>query len=190
MATNTLLQSQIRGYQEAFKIEQKKRKRQKNLFQILAEDNNGKAAVYSPNKVRQARELHQEKEDAKARDTASKAEEKIQKQLAKEEKERIAEFNRSAKAAKQREQKDAEDLKKREAQEAREARDAEKQLKDERKVIHQRQKARQVVFTIPEEPTGQQNHEVEEWVAKSASGRPQRIRNTPKRYDDSVIMIE
>ncbi|KAF2805357.1 uncharacterized protein BDZ99DRAFT_480734 [Mytilinidion resinicola] len=149
-------------------IEQKKRKRQKNLFQILAEDNNGKAAVYSPNK----------------------AEEKVQKQLAKEEKERIAEFNRSAKAAKQREQKDAEDLKKRKAQEAREARDAEKQLKDKRKVIHQRQKARQVVFTIPKEPTGQQNHEVEEWVAKSASGRPQRIRNTPKRYDDSVIMIE
>ncbi|KAF2802629.1 uncharacterized protein BDZ99DRAFT_503812 [Mytilinidion resinicola] len=158
--------------------------------EILAEDNNRKAAVYSPNKVRQARELYQEKEDAKARDTALKAEEKVQKQLAKEEKERIAEFNRSAKAAKQREQKDAEDLKKRKAQEAREARDAEKQLKDERKVIQQRQKARQVVFTIPEEPTGQQNHEVEEGVVKSTSGRPQRIRNTPKRYDDSVIMIE
>ncbi|KAF2498951.1 hypothetical protein BU16DRAFT_536921 [Lophium mytilinum] len=118
------------------------------------------------------------------------AEEKVQKQLAKEEKERIAEFKRSTKNNRQRERKDAEALKKRREQEDQEARDAEKQLKDERKAMQQKLRTQQVVFTIPEEPTGVQNREVEEGVVKSASGRPQRTRNTPKRFHNSVIVIE
>ena len=76
VATNILLQSRIQGYREAFKIEQRKRKRQKSLFQILALNEGGRAIVYSPNKVREARELHQEKEDTKEADIARKAKDK------------------------------------------------------------------------------------------------------------------
>ncbi|OCK80079.1 hypothetical protein K432DRAFT_298426, partial [Lepidopterella palustris CBS 459.81] len=50
---------------------------------------NSRAIIWSPNKVRQARELLQKKEDAKARDAISKLKEKVQKQLVKEKKERI-----------------------------------------------------------------------------------------------------
>ncbi|KAF2802143.1 uncharacterized protein BDZ99DRAFT_336842, partial [Mytilinidion resinicola] len=113
----------------AFKIEQNKRKRQKNLFQILASNEGGRAIIYSPSKVRQARELHQEKEDAKARDISSKAEDKVQKRLAKEEKERIAELNRTRKATTKKEKDDAAALKKRQLEEIRIAREFEFELR-------------------------------------------------------------
>ncbi|KAF2809139.1 uncharacterized protein BDZ99DRAFT_463945 [Mytilinidion resinicola] len=56
--------------------------------------------------------------------------------------------------------------------------------------MQQRQKVKKVVFTIPEEPTVEQNCGVEDGVAKSASGRPQRLSITPKRYANSIITIE
>ncbi|KAF2802311.1 uncharacterized protein BDZ99DRAFT_469068 [Mytilinidion resinicola] len=56
--------------------------------------------------------------------------------------------------------------------------------------MQQRQKVKNVVFAIPKEPTVEQNCSVEDGVVKSASGRPQRLRNPPKRYDNSIITIE
>jgi hypothetical protein len=81
--------------------------------------------------------LNQEKEDAKACDIALKAEEKVQRQLAKEEKERILVSNR-IRATKKKEKEDAEALKKREREEEKEARDVAKQLQKERKLMQER----------------------------------------------------
>ena len=63
--TNILLESRILGYQRALQNEQKKRQRQKPLFHQLAAQSEGRAVFYSPQKVQQARDLVQEKEDAK-----------------------------------------------------------------------------------------------------------------------------
>jgi hypothetical protein len=89
--TNLLLEGTVRGYQEVVKNKQKKRSRGVPLMAQLALNEDGRVCFFSPEKVRQARDLLQEKEDAKARNEALKAEDKVQKQLAKEEKDRLAE---------------------------------------------------------------------------------------------------
>jgi hypothetical protein len=81
--TNLLLEGNVRGYQEVVKNEQKKRNRGVPLMAQLALNEDRRVYFFSPEKVCQARDLLQEKEDAKARDEVSKAEDKVQKQLAK-----------------------------------------------------------------------------------------------------------
>ena len=54
----------------------------------------------------------------------------------------------------------------------------------------ERQKVKQVIFTIPEEASIKEEYEVEDRAEKAASRRPQRMRNPPKWHGDSVIMIE
>ena len=134
--------------------------------------------------------LNQEKEDAKACNIASKAEEKVQRQLAKEEKERILVSNHTIRATKKKEKEDAKALKKREREEEKEARYAAKQLQKERKLIQERQKVKKVVFTIPNKPTAKEIYKVEDGVVKTASGRPQRVRKLPQHLKDSVITID
>ena len=56
--------------------------------------------------------------------------------------------------------------------------------------MQQMQKAKQVIFNIPEEATIEEEYEVEDGVVKPASSRPQRERRTPSRYNDSIIIIE
>jgi hypothetical protein len=57
-------------------------------------------------------------------------------------------------------------------------------------LIQERQKVKQVVFTIPEEASIEEEYEVEDGVEKVVSRRPQRMRNPPKWHGDSVITIE
>jgi hypothetical protein len=51
-------------------------------------------------------------------------------------------------------------------------------------------KARQVIFTIPEEPFVEVTCEEEEWNQKSASSHPQHQRQPPKWLDNTIITIE
>src|SRR6266567_4186867 len=108
-------------------------------------------------------------------------------QLAKEEKERILVSNCIMRATKKKEKEDAEALKKREREEQKEARDAAKQLQKERKLMQERQKNKEVIFTIPNKLTAKEIYEVEDGVVKIASGRPQRVRKLPQHLKDSVI---
>jgi ATP-dependent Zn protease len=75
---NILLESRILGYQRALQNEQKKRQRQKPLFHQLTAQSEGRAVFYSPQKVQQARDLVQKKEDAKKQDEALKADKRLQ----------------------------------------------------------------------------------------------------------------
>ena len=56
--------------------------------------------------------------------------------------------------------------------------------------MQERQKVKQVVFTILEEASIEEEYEVEDGVEKVVSRRPQRMRNPPKWHGDSVITIE
>ena len=76
--SNILLESRILGYQRALQNEQKKSRRQKPLFHQLAAQSEGRVIFYSPQKVQQARDLVQEKEDAKKQDEALKADKRLQ----------------------------------------------------------------------------------------------------------------
>jgi hypothetical protein len=96
--TYILLERDNQGLREIVGNEKKKRKRGVPLVQQLAANEDGRAVFHSPNKVRQAQELLQEKEDAKNRDEASKAENKLQRQLDHEEKDRITEENKTKRA--------------------------------------------------------------------------------------------
>ncbi|KAF2804281.1 uncharacterized protein BDZ99DRAFT_525876 [Mytilinidion resinicola] len=99
-------------------------------------------------------------------------------------------MTKASKATKKKHQLDAEGEKKRAADEAHYAREFNKQLKEKSKLMQQKQKAKTVVFTIPEEPSAEQECEGEDGVVKATSGRPQRMRNPPKWHDDSVVVIE
>ena len=140
--------------------------------------------------MREARELHQEKEDAKEADIVRKAKDKVRRQLAKEDKQRINEMTKASKATKQKHKEDAEQEKKRLIDEARFVQEFNTQLKAERRLMQEKQKVKQVVFTIPEEASIEEECEVEDGVVKPASSRPQRMRNPPKWHGDSVITIE
>jgi hypothetical protein len=60
----------------------------------------------------------------------------------------------------------------------------------ERRLIQEKQKVKQDIFTIPKEAFIEEKYEVEDRVIKLASSRPQQMRNPPKWYSDSVITIE
>jgi hypothetical protein len=79
-ATNILLEERIKGYQRALQNEQKKRQRQKPLFQQLPTQNNGGAIFYSSKKIQQASELRKQQEDAISQEVALKADRRLQKQ--------------------------------------------------------------------------------------------------------------
>jgi len=87
--TNILLKYKLEGYERALTNEKKKRQRGKALDFKLTAPEDGRATFYSPNKIRQARQLQKEEEEAKQAATATKAEEKLQRQLQKEEKRRL-----------------------------------------------------------------------------------------------------
>jgi hypothetical protein len=188
--TNLLLEGTVRGYQEVVKNEQKKRSRGVPLMAQLALNEDGRACFFSPEKVRQARDLLQEKEDAKARDEALKAEDKVQKQLAKEEKDRLAEEKRINRALAKERREELEAAKRAQIVANKEVRAEAKKVKEAKKVMDKSRKARQGVFTIPEEPFVEVIREEEEWNQKSASSHPQRQRRPPKWLDNTIITIE
>ena len=140
--------------------------------------------------MREARELHQEKEDTKEANIVRKVKDKVRRQLAKEDKQRINEIAKASKATKQKHKEDAEQEKKRLADKARFVQEFNAQLKAERRLMQERQKVKQVVFTILEEASIEEEYEVEDGVKKVVSRRPQQMRNPPKWHGDSVITIE
>jgi hypothetical protein len=84
---NALLKAQLTGLQEAFNHEKKRRKRGKALFEeIRAADGQG-ATFFSPQKIQQAFDLRQQRDDAKQaieHDKAVKAAAKKEEQLSKQ----------------------------------------------------------------------------------------------------------
>ena len=97
---------------------------------------------------------------------------------------------KASKAAKQKHKEDAEQEKKRIVDEARFIQEFNTQLKAERRLMQEKQKVKQVVFTIPEEASIEEECEMEDGVVKVASRRPQQMRNPPKWHSNSVITIE
>jgi len=58
------------------------------------------------------------------------------------------------------------------------------------KAAWQRKGSNWVVFDVPNEPSIKATRAVEEGVVKSLSGRPQRQRRPPKKFNNSEIYIE
>lgn len=114
----------------------------------------------------------------------------MQRQLAKEEKERILVSNCTIRATKKKEKKNAKGLKKHKKEEEKEACNIAKQLQKKRKLMQERQKVKKVVFTIPNKLTTKEIYKVEDGVVKIASSRPQRVRKLPQHLKDSVITID
>lgn len=87
--SNIILQHRVVGYERALKNEKKKRKRAKPLFRKLALAEDGGATFFSPHKIQQARDLREEAEKAKDHKQALKVDERLQRQLQKDEKRRL-----------------------------------------------------------------------------------------------------
>jgi hypothetical protein len=84
-----LLKLRCQGLESALQDEKKKHQRGKALqFDILPPENGG-AVFYSPRKVQQARDLHKQKDETIQLAKVSNVEEKIRRQQAKEEKQRL-----------------------------------------------------------------------------------------------------
>ena len=97
-------------------------------FTVLLPQKTIKTEFYSPAKIQAARELQKEEQQAKEATIALKAEEKLQRQLQKEEKRRLVEQRKAQQVQdKLQRQKEAE-ARKLAAQEAKQAKQAERQL--------------------------------------------------------------
>jgi uncharacterized protein YpiB (UPF0302 family) len=86
---NTLLKAKAAGLRKAVQIKKKRRKRGKPLFHNLRNLNDGKAMFWSPSKIQAAYKYQEDQTLAKEQEKAQKAESKLQKQLQKEENERM-----------------------------------------------------------------------------------------------------
>ena len=85
-AENNLLKAKNEDLRQAVFIEKQRRKRGKPLFNTLCQDDDCKAVFYNPSKVQQARDELVFREQEKQQADTQKANDKIQKQLAKEKK--------------------------------------------------------------------------------------------------------
>ena len=182
--TNILLQYKIEGYQRALQNEKKKRQRAKPLFHQLAAQQNGHATFFSPKKVQEARDLQKQQQEAKDHEAALKADEKLQRQLEKEEKRRLVE-QRKQKRVQDKEQREREAAaKKAAAQEAKEAKQAERQLENNLKQAKKWKKDRNNKILAIEEVDLEAVGGAEVQVAESARRRPRRQKKLPYKYDD------
>jgi hypothetical protein len=84
-AENTLLKAQVKGLQEAVRIEKKQRRPRKTLFKELRVDNGNTAIFFSPAKISAARELQVKKAREEEEAQEKKKQEKLQRQQRKEE---------------------------------------------------------------------------------------------------------
>ncbi|CEL05785.1 hypothetical protein ASPCAL06900 [Aspergillus calidoustus] len=125
---NIILKLRCQGLESALQNEKKKRQRGKPLQFELAAPENGGVVFYSPQKVQQARDLQTQKDEAIQLAKASKEQEKVRRQLAKEEKQRLLE-ERKRNRASQRELRLLEaERKKQQKEDARLAKEADCQL--------------------------------------------------------------
>jgi len=58
------------------------------------------------------------------------------------------------------------------------------------KAAQQKKGSNWVVFDVPNRSSIKATHAIEKGVVKSLSGRPQRQRRPPKKFDNSEIYIE
>lgn len=185
--TNILLETRITGYQRALQNEQKKRQRAKPLFHRLAAAEDGKAIFYSPSKVQAARELQKEEQQTKEAAIALKAEEKLQRQLQKEEKRHLVEQRKAQRVQdKQQRQKEAE-AKKLAAQEAEEAKQAELQLQNDIKQARRLKRNQNNKILATEEVDLDAVDDGEAQEAPPAIGRPRRQKKLPAKLQDCKL---
>jgi len=85
-----LLRIENEGLRQTVKIEKKRHKRGKPLFEQLRDEDNQLAQFYSPNKIQKARDAQAARIEQQQQEEARKADEKLQKELQKEERERMA----------------------------------------------------------------------------------------------------
>jgi hypothetical protein len=169
------------GYQRALQNEQKKRQRQKPLFHQLAAQSEGRAIFYSPQKVQQARDLVQEKEDAKKQDEALKADKRLQLQLQKQEKRHLVEERKMKRMQNKVERERENTAKKVTAQNAKEAKQLDQQLLNDLKRSEKSKRTRNPLILPTAEAVNSTRDEAEAIEVKSSSGRPQRQRRLPEK---------
>jgi hypothetical protein len=97
----------------------------------------------------------------------------VQRQLVREDKQRINKMVKASKATKQKYKEDTKQEKKCLIDEACFIQEFNAQLKAERRLMQERQKVKQAVFTILEEASIKEEYEVEDGVEKVVSRRPQ-----------------
>ena len=81
-----LLRVKNEGLREAVINEKKKRKRGKALFEELRAENHSQATFFSPMKIKRAQELQEQREHEKQRATTQKQQEKLQRDIYRQEK--------------------------------------------------------------------------------------------------------
>ena len=185
--TNILLRYKIEGYRRALQNEKKKGQRAKPLFHQLAAQQDGHATFFNPKKVQEARDLQKQQQEGRDHEAALKADEKLQRQLEKEEKTHLIE-QRKQQRVQDKEQRERETVaKKAAAQEAKEAKKAERQLQNQLKQAQNGKKDRNNEILAIEEADREAIGGAEGQVAESARRRPRRQKKLPHRYDDSEM---
>jgi hypothetical protein len=185
--TNILLEARISGYQRALQNEQKKRQRAKPLFHDLAAPENGKTTFHSPSKIRLARELQEEERQAKETAIALKADEKLQRQLRKEEKRHLVE-QRKAQRVQDKQRREEEAKAKRLAlQEAKEAKQLERQLKNDIKQAIQLKRSQNIQILNKEEVVIGADDDEEAGEGHLARARPRRQKKLPEKLQDYIL---
>jgi hypothetical protein len=178
-----LLQVENTGLRSTVINEQKKRRRGKGLFEELRAEGPSQATFFSPNKIKRAQELQEQREQEKQRATTQKQQEKLQRDILRQEKQQEIEQRRQIRM----QQKEARELVRAQKQQSikdrKEAREAERQLQDEAKAIAIARTRPSVVPTGSHRPVVVIDEQVHAAVVEQVVGRPSRARRLPKHLD-------
>ena len=186
----TLLKTRLAAAEATIKLEKKRRKRGKPLFDNLFEIAQGEPIFFSPTKIAAARQRQEDLERAEQAATALKVESKIQKQLLKEAKQQHA---AEKKAARQQEKIDREATRKEEGRAKEAAKQRQKEAKEALKL-----RARNTQLASKEPANAHLAHQ--ECVvdissdngagSSTAATRPRRNVRLPKHLQGDNIVLE
>jgi hypothetical protein len=183
-----ILNRDLKGLKLAHNQEKGRRKRGKNIFeQLRAQDGQG-GLFWSPQKVKTAVKLSDDKEDAKAMVEASKQlakEEKQQKKLAQQEE---AEKKRQQRQQQREEREAAQTTAKAVKEVAKEASNASRQLNNDLQLSTKKPKRQQHLSATLQLQPASHNIEVIAGPPNPASQRPSRTKRAPAYLDGYQLM--
>jgi hypothetical protein len=178
-----LLQIENDGLRQAIINEKKKRKRGKTLMEEFRAESESQATFFSPTKIKRAQELQKYREQEKQRATTQKQQEKLQRDILRQEKEQEIKHRRQMRI----EQKEARALvraqKQQEQQDKKEAREAERQLQQEAKAVAIARRRPPAQTTGSNRPVVVIEEQVNTGVVEQAVARPSRARRLPKHLE-------
>jgi hypothetical protein len=182
-----LVKAENEGLRRGITAEKNRRKRGQPLFEQLRADSGQQAMFFSPNKVQEARDLATSREQVKQQLEAQKAQDKLNRLLVKEAKEKALAERKVARNEAKIRRDEAAAQKKQEKLEAKQQREVDLQLTKELKHVHISSKSKPQPSASRSKEDKVPNKAVKVSEVQNLTERPRRERKAPKYLDSFEI---